>query len=355
MTFISLVLIGAFALLHLVLWRRVRPPGEPPHDILVLGEDVPMVSFLVPAWNAAADTAPFVAAFRRLSYPRKELLLGIGGDDGGLEAARGLAGDDVRVFEQPPGTGKQRMLRRLYPHARGEIVYLTDIDCRPDDAAVTPLLARLLDGDQQVATGSIRPLDGQLALPFVRTQWAIERVVAGQSGDIVSGLRGANAALTRAALDASGAFAQEASSGTDYTLAKELGRGGYAIAYLARSEMPTAYPGDVGTYVKKQARWLRNVLVLGMRYGAWGEVRGVAVTLALPFVLLLLLLLGVWLPPLALLALLFVAHATLNRLRYARAGGIAVSWSAAVSTLIADLGAGLLATSQIVRGRMTWS
>lgn len=351
----ALVLIGLFAVYHIVRWRQEPEYSAPAAGDTAIAGETPFVSFLVPAWNAAADCAEFVEAFRQLSYPDKELLLGIGGDDDGLEIARALASDEVRIFEQAPGTGKQKMLQQLYPHARGALLYLTDIDCRPNDAAVAPLLARLIAGHSEVATGSIRPLDEQLDVPFVRTQWAIERVVARQTGSSSSGLRGANAALTRAALDASGAFAQPAASGTDYTLAKELTGRGYDIAYLNRSEMPTAYPGDIVTYVNKQARWLRNVVLLGMRYGAWNEVRGVAVTLALPFVLIALLLLGAWLPLLALLALLVVAHATLNRLRYARAGGLPIPLSAALSTLVADLGAGLLATSQIVRGRITWS
>jgi cellulose synthase/poly-beta-1,6-N-acetylglucosamine synthase-like glycosyltransferase len=352
---LSLLLLAAFALYHLAQWRRIRPYIGPAVGEAAEPTSAPLISFLVPAWNAVDDLPAFVAAFRALGYPNKELLLGIGGDDGGLDAAHTLAGDDVRVFEQHPGTGKQRMLRQLYPHARGELIYLTDIDCRPDDGAVAPLILALLAGNDEVVTGSIRPLDEQQDRPFVRTQWAIERVVALQTGESSSGLRGANAALTRTALDASGGFAQEAASGTDYTLAKELTGRGYRIAYRPQSEMPTAYPGDVGTYTRKQARWLRNVALLGVRYGAWGEVRGVAVTLALPFVLIALLLLGTWLPLLALLALLLVAHATLNRLRYARAGGIVVPAGAALSTLLADLGAGLLATSQIVRGQITWS
>ena len=353
MILLALLLLLGFIGYHLATWLGSRtaqhqlPEGYPQ-------EQLPLISFLVPAWEAAGDLPRFLMAFEKLDYPNTELLLCVGGDDGSLDIARAHQNGRVRVLEQERGEGKQRALRRLYPLARGELILLTDIDCEPVDAAIAPLVGRVIAG-AQAATGSIRPLPWQEENPFVRVQWAVERLNALRSSDTTFGLRGASALVTREAIETTGAFAQEAPSGTDYTLAKELGRHGIEIAFSQTSEMPTRFPGNASTYIRKQARWLRNVVVLGARYGAWNEVRSVVITLALPFILALMLVLGAVMPIFLLLAALLIAHAALNRLRYAYVSGVRTSALSTLSTIFADLGAGLLATSQILRRRLTWS
>jgi cellulose synthase/poly-beta-1,6-N-acetylglucosamine synthase-like glycosyltransferase len=351
------VVVGFWALYQLWRWLGTAP-GRPAGGATAEAGAPPAVgrvSFLVAAWNAAAEIPAFVAAFRALSYPDKELVLCAGGRDGSLAVARALEGPDLRVLEQLPGEGKQRALRKAFPLAQGDVLYLTDIDCRPNDAAVLPLLRALAAG-AEAATGGIRPLSAQEGSAFVRAQWAIERVNAQRTGLRSSGLRGANAAVRRRAVEASGAFAQEAPSGTDYTLAKELARQGVAIAFCRDSEMPTGFPDALGTYVRKQARWLRNVALLGARYGAWGEVRGVALTMALPCVIGALLLLGIWRWPLAGLGLLLLLHALINRLRYLRAGELPRGGlGGAAATVAGDMAAALVACGQTLRGRLTWT
>ena len=312
------------------------------------------VTFLVAAWNAAEEIPAFVRAFRALSYPDKDLVLCAGGRDGSLEVARALAGPDLTVVEQRPGEGKQRALRRGFPLVRGEVVYLTDVDCRPTDAAVEPLL-RAVGAGAQAATGIVRPLPEQEQNAFILAQWAIIRFQARRAGPTVPGLHGANSVVCRAVLDATGGFAQDAPSGTDYTLAKELLLRGTTIAFRADSEMPTGYPDGLRIYVRKQARWLRNVAVLGSRYRAWGEVRSVGTTMAFPFGVLVLLLAGLWHWQVAALGVLLLLHAFLNRVRYVRAAGVRASASGAAGTVAGDLLAAMLAARQTLRSQMTWS
>ncbi len=312
------------------------------------------VTFLVAAWNAAEEIPAFVRAFRALSYPDKDLVLCAGGRDGSLEVARALAGPDLTVVEQRPGEGKQRALRRGFPLARGEVVYLTDVDCRPTDAAVEPLL-RAVGAGAQAATGIVRPLPEQEGNPFVLTQWAIVRFQARRAGPTSTGMHGANSVVRRSALEASGGFRQDAPSGTDYTLAKEFLRQGVTIAFRADSEMPTGYPDGLRIYVRKQARWIRNVAVLGAHYRAWGEVRSVATTMALPYGIFVLLLAGLWHWQMAGLGVLLLLHAFLNRMRYVRAAGARASASGAAGTVAGDLLAALVATRQTLRSQMTWS
>lgn len=358
-TTIALAAVGlasaALALHHARRLRSARPIELPAEAELRVEADAPTISFIVAAWNAEAELPHFVAAFRALRYPNKQLVLCAGGKDRSFEVARSLAGPDVSVVEQRPGEGKQRGLRKSLPEVRGQVIVLTDIDCRPDDETLEPLIAPLLSGAAQATTGTVRPLDEQAGSPFVASQWAIARFVGLHAPEQVGGLQGANAALTREALRASGDFAQEAPSGTDYTLARELGRAGIPIRSVKASQMATEFPPDFMTYRKKQARWLRNVALLGARYGAWHEVRGLLPTLAMPFALGGLLAAGLLFWPLAWLALALYAHMVLNRLHYARRVGLPASLPGAAQTALADLAAGAQATAEIARRRMTWS
>ena len=89
----------------------------------------------------------------------------------------------------------------------------------------------------------------------------------------VDGLLGRNAAVRRDALEACGAFRTPAPTGTDYHLAKALRRHGYRIRSVPQSLVVTPYASGWEGYARQQRRWLRNVVVLGARAGAWPEVR----------------------------------------------------------------------------------
>lgn len=344
-----------FTAFHVVRWVRIERLIELPPSTWELPDEPPLVSFLVAAWNAAEDIPSFVSSFERLSYPRKELVLCAGGGDGSYEVASGKASGTVILSQQLPGEGKQRALRKSFPKTRGDIIYLTDIDCRPRDEAVVPMLQRLIAGDVDAVTGSICPLAEQRTSPLPVALWAVERVSVAGAEDMSRGLRGANAALWRSAVVRAGAFAQDAPTGTDYTLAKELVRAGGYIGLVRGSEMPTEFPERLGAYVRKQARWLRNVASLGRRYGESAEVRSVMLTLSIPFGILSLLTLGIWWRLAGFLAALMVVHAILNRLLYAKVSGLDIAPVAAAASFVADATAGFLATFQILTQDRSWS
>lgn len=311
------------------------------------------LSFLVPAWNAALDLPGFVAAYRALAYPHKELVLCAGGDDGSLTLARTLAKTygTIKVLEQYPGEGKQRALARSYAACVGRILYLTDVDCRPDTLSVLQVLEPIFAGREDVVTGASAPLEAQYRIGAVVAHWATERKVAGTAPKAVDGVLGRNCALTRAAAEAIGRFCYDAPTGTDYRMAQRLRAAGYRIWFEPGSEIKTEYAWPLGSYIRKQARWLRNVVLYAERPRQAAEFQGALLTLVLPFGLLFLLLLflATWsVLPATMLALLLL-HGTLNRLHYIRENLSArhlrptVFWGGFLN-LLAALAAGFYAT-----------
>jgi cellulose synthase/poly-beta-1,6-N-acetylglucosamine synthase-like glycosyltransferase len=262
---------------------------------------------------------------------------------------------DIVVLEQVPGEGKQRALRKSYSLATGAIIYLTDIDCRLNDATVNNLIHCLCREDVQVVTGASEPLDTQMHKRFVQTHWGVEQASWAHSISETRGILGRNAALIRQAVDDSGAFVTDAPSGTDYTLAKEVLRAGYHIWFVPGHPMPTVYPESFRQYTRKQARWIRNVFVLGTRYRATTEVWASVRTMALPYVLIGGMVLGVLRFPIAArLSTVLIAHAILNRLWYQHQANFRPGLLSSAEHFLADQVAALRAGLDIARGSRAW-
>ena len=75
--------------------------------------------------------------------------------------AQHLAAEDqnIQVIEQKSGEGKQVALQKSFPLSKGDIVYLTDIDCLPSDESIHNLLRYILDDQYSasVVTGLLAP------------------------------------------------------------------------------------------------------------------------------------------------------------------------------------------------------
>lgn len=245
------------------------PPLPPPEEWPAL----PVVTVLVAAWNEAGFIGRHIESFLALRYPRKELVLCAGGADGTYERAMPYAGPQVTVLRQRPGEGKQRALARSLPQARGEVVFLTDADCLLDDDAFERTLYPVTAGEEQVCSGSSRPLAEQMDNPFVVTQAASHLYGSLRAPDYASGLLGRNCAVRRDLLQRSRGFEAPAPTGTDYVLAKELARCGACIRHEAQSRIVTDYPEEPLSYMRQQRRWLRNLFFWGLRYRDWSHVR----------------------------------------------------------------------------------
>lgn len=277
----------------------------------------PKVSALVAAWNEAEHIDAHIQSFLALAYPDIELLLCAGGTDDTFLRAQRYQSERISVIEQLPGEGKQRALARCYEQAQGEIIYLTDADCRFDDEALVHLLAPIVNEGEQVATGTSRPLEEQAQRVLPTYLWMSDVVAGVNAPTYGAGLLGRNAAVTRTAIEQSGGLDFAARTGTDYQLARRLIAAGYRIRTIGASCIASAYPATIGSYRRKQSRWLRNLLIHGRRYGARADVMVTLRTVGVGWAMLLTPLLALGLGPLVLLPwALLLAHAVAAKLRY---------------------------------------
>ncbi len=316
-----------------LLWRRDRDRADQLRvaaGALPTLRATPRVSALVAAWNEGAGVEAHIRSFLALRYPDIQLIICAGGSDDTLARARRFEGERVTVLAQQPGEGKQRALARCLQHASGEIIYLTDADCRFDDEALERLLAPLVNDGEEAATGGSRPLDEQAGRLLPAYLWSSDLVASAQAPLYSEGLLGRNAAVSRAVIARADNLDFPAPTGTDYHLARRLIRAGVKIRHVGLSQVASDYPESLGVYRQKQSRWMRNLLMYGPEYRAWADVRRTAITLTVGLTMVLMPLTTLLLGPLALLCwLLLVAHAWAARLRYlivaSRAFGLVVT------------------------------
>jgi cellulose synthase/poly-beta-1,6-N-acetylglucosamine synthase-like glycosyltransferase len=264
----------ALAFWHFRLWQRDRARIAAQSDASVCSlRQNPSVSVLVPAWNEAENLPAHIAAFEALTYPKKELILCAGGADGSYEIACQHANDHIHALQQVAGEGKQSALRRSLQVARGDVIFLTDADCLLTEASFACTLAPIINGQAVVTTGGYAPLPEQRENAFVCTQWYIDAYARAGSPDYVEGLIGRNAAITRAALLGVGAFDEAVPIGTDYFLARKLVQAGQKVRFVHTSRVETEFKTTIGSYLRQQSRWLRNILLHGRTFGADAQAR----------------------------------------------------------------------------------
>ena len=131
------------------------------------------MSVLVPAWNELTRIGPCLESLLAIPWPRLEIHVCAGGDDGTFAAAARFAERGVDVIDQRPGQGKQSALREMFRRATGNVIYLTDADCTVPAPVFRSVLAPILDGRAEATTGRYRPFDADLANPLVLYRWGI--------------------------------------------------------------------------------------------------------------------------------------------------------------------------------------
>ena len=252
--------------------QRLNEASEATTPLRPPTEALPRVSLLIPAWNEAEHLEACLRSVLALRYPNKEAVVCAGGEDGTLYIARRFIGPGVTVMEQLSGEGKQPALQRCFEHSSGEIIFLTDADCRLEDDCFERTLAPIVNGLEVATTGSRRPFEDQQNQALVAFQWADHLYQEGHLPDYIHALFGINAAIRRDVLEKAGAFTAQAAIGTDLHLAHRLMAFGYRIRYVRDSRVYTDYLSDPSAYIRQQSRWFRNRFLYGLRDRAWGDV-----------------------------------------------------------------------------------
>ena len=130
----------------------------------------PLVSVIIPSWNAAAFLPAAVASIREQRYEPIEIVVVDDGSTDGTESAVAALGPGVRYFRQD-NRGPAAARNRGLAGARGEFIAFLDADDRWPRHKLSIQLARLLAEPQlDFVLGRIRyvPVEGGVMPDFAR-------------------------------------------------------------------------------------------------------------------------------------------------------------------------------------------
>jgi biofilm PGA synthesis N-glycosyltransferase PgaC len=138
---------AGYAAVLALLTRGKRQDAAPEGDS-GSSRDLPSVTLIVPACNEERWIARKIENSLALDYPRERLEIIIasdGSDDRTVEIAQACEASGLSVVAFPSRVGKQEMLNRLVPRARGEIIAMTDANALLASDALRQLVGPFAD------------------------------------------------------------------------------------------------------------------------------------------------------------------------------------------------------------------
>jgi cellulose synthase/poly-beta-1,6-N-acetylglucosamine synthase-like glycosyltransferase len=144
-----------------------RGAGEFDAPPALEGDQLPLVTVVLPAYNEERQIQAAIEALLRLDYPRNRLQLLVvsdGSTDGTDDLVRGFADRGVELLRVEERGGKTRAENLAAPRIRGELVVNTDASIRLHPDSVRALVGRFRDPTVGVASGrdvSVGDLDLQ--------------------------------------------------------------------------------------------------------------------------------------------------------------------------------------------------
>jgi len=238
---------------------------------------IPMVSVIVPAFNAERTIGDCLAALVAQDYPRERLEI-IAVDNRSTDrTAAVMCGHPVRVVAERRVQSSYAARNAGLAEARGAILCFTDADCLPDPGWVRALVAALSDDDAGGAAGRIEAAPGTTLVERFQVDERVLDAANAFTRPTLPFAQTANAAYRRVVFERVGLFDPSLVSGGDLDLSWRMQRAGWGLAYapgaLVRHRHRTTFRGLVKLYAKNG----NGAALLGDRYPSYAPYQSLRV------------------------------------------------------------------------------
>ncbi|OOG56314.1 glycosyltransferase [Rhodanobacter sp. C03] len=273
-----LLLLGGLAL-----WNQAR---ERRRSLPVLGDDPPLVSVLIPAYNEEKVIASSIRHILRSRYRNLEIVVV---DDGSTDATSTVVGEHyaheprVRLITIPNG-GKAHAVNTALHESNGAVVVALDADTQFEPDTIPRLVRWFTDPKVGAVAGNakvgnrVNLITLWQALEYITAQNLERRALAALGAITV--VPGAVGAWRREVLEQLGGFpADTLAEDQDLTLAVQ--KAGYHTLFDSEAIAWTEAPDTAGGLARQRFRWSYGTLqclwkhhdaIFRPRYGALGMV-----------------------------------------------------------------------------------
>lgn len=261
--------------------------------------NLPAVSILKPLKGADSTTYAALRSHCELNYAAYEIIFGVNDStDEAVPVVQRLMAEfpnlDIQlvICSEVLGTNRKvSNLIHLLRMAKYQYVLVNDGDIKVATEYLQPVMSYFTDPKTGMVTclykgKASRTLGSRLESLGISTDFAAGVLTARYIEDALRFGLGSTLAMSRTALDQAGGFEAVVDYlADDYQLGERISRAGFKVA-LAREVVETSVPPySFGQFWEHQLRWART-----MRVSRPGGYRGVALTLGLPWAILLVLL-----------------------------------------------------------------
>jgi cellulose synthase/poly-beta-1,6-N-acetylglucosamine synthase-like glycosyltransferase len=238
-------------------------------EIEVIGEDLPSVLVLIAGRDEAGMIRGLANSLRQLEYPQEKFQVVLI-DDGSTDETANVMREEAEqttgwnFFKLSNNLGKAGALNSALAHDPfGELIYILDVDHRPDPQALRHLAQYFEDSKVAAVTGFtkiVNPLSSPSAY-YSTIESYINQLVTMRAKDrlrLAPALLGSNCGYRRKTLTECGGFRQGAFS-EDSDLTITFYRAGYKVRFAEDVVSCQQVPGTIRGYLKQHIRWGRGL------------------------------------------------------------------------------------------------
>ena len=227
--------------------------------------EVPLVNIIIPAWKEGKFFEDCLQSITKLKYPNLKIIVNAGGSEETIQIADSFKSyNNFTIIRQKPG-GKMKALNDCIDHVSNGIVYSIDADVILTDEILLRMLYPLVNENQYVTAGSVRPLKFQENIDIVKYMLINRntnfRIKFSRIGRVE--ISGPNSCFKYEVIEKIGNFFDD-----KLFLASDRFRGplifskGFKIYWLTdyRGKIFTLFPDSLKKYFLQEFRWRTNSL-----------------------------------------------------------------------------------------------